>query len=110
MESSNTAKAFHTGRVILLLVAAWLVILVGSVQWGIGNPSTNISLGGGIIPIVFAIVLRGETGFSKTASSNEKDAHKTTRTRISLLTGSMIGAGLVLLIQSLVRMIVDSSR
>ena len=101
---SNTDTP-HPGLARLIVIVGWLDVLTAATLWGLGRSSPEILLGGGVTVVLMAIILSGLAGgargraFPRSGGGGE-GLHPLSRT-----VGALAGAGVVLLVQYLVRMI-----
>jgi len=105
MGSSPETKTRLAWWTMALLVTGWLVMVVAAVLWGLNKSSADILLGGGILPVLFAIILRVEVESLGKQSGNAPDGSEAVLRRFSLHVGILSGGGFVLLLQYLVRRI-----
>jgi hypothetical protein len=95
MESPPNANDRRPTWAHVLLALGWLAAAITAVGWGLGRSSPQTLLGGGILPVLLAIFLQ------RSASGGQG------RSQSGI--ASLIGAGLVLLTQFLVRMIANGA-
>ena len=107
MPSSPKKDTPHPGLARLMVVLGWLTVLTAATLWGLGRSSPEILLGGGVIPVLFAMILPGLAGGSKGQAGTQPVGGGGGLHGLSRQVGALSGAGLVLLVQYLVRMIAN---
>jgi hypothetical protein len=107
MPSPPNTNTPHRGLARLMVALGWAVVLIAVTLSGLGRSSPEILLGGGVIPVLFAMILPGVAGGSGGQAGTKSDGRGGGLHPLSRTVGALTGAGLVLLMLYLVRMIAN---